>query len=174
MDNRYRLLEMGGLTPLYPTQPVDPYQPVYPDVMIDPYLPPGQYDGVYAPTGKSVWTENNNQEVGESFLGDTITILAGATEQFQLEPQTDLFRVDKIVISSAIAPNFFITDIKFGTHTIFAGSGEISAMAFAEDATSPLVGSYTLKTSQQFSMSVRNASGSDLPFNVTLKGRHLK
>ena len=81
------------------------------------------------------------------------------------------FRGTSLVVDPDSARDFLISDIKFGTQTIFAASGRIPASAFlpSSESMDDLI-MPTNQTSQQFTLRVINRSGSARPFYAELLG----
>lgn len=83
------------------------------------------------------------------------TVAAGATQVITANPQM-LFRVERIIISSILAPNFVIDDIKVGNRSQFVQQGVIPAVAFTETSFDAYVKMATLEPAIDFVLQVVN------------------
>lgn len=95
---------------------------------------------------------------------------AGQETDITVEPQMP-FRGVALIVDEDIARDFLISDMKYGTMSVFANSGRIPATAFLpnSEAMDDLV-MPTNQTSQQFTLRVVNKSNEPRPFYATVKG----
>lgn len=118
-----------------------------------------------------VVAKKKDRKARQQPIGFTGTALAaGSSETLTVTPQT-LFRGRRLIVSSAIAANFTITDIKVGNQSQMASSGALPADAFLPTTTGE--DNLTMDTCNpgiQISISVTNISGGASTFRAALFG----
>lgn len=103
-------------------------------------------------------------------LGFTPTDIATTlTSNIPSAPQS-LFRPERLIIPSEIAPDIGVTDIKVGTQSQFAQNTEVPAAVFSEVAIGAEVHFDSAEVGNQVYVSARNKSGSTVNFTAALIG----
>lgn len=91
------------------------------------------------------------------------TIAAGATSIITVRPQVP-YRVNRFVVSSAIAASFLINDIKIGARSQLPSTSAVPAAMFSELATESGLELDTAEVAQDVTVTVTNISGGALRF----------
>lgn len=107
----------------------------------------------------------------EQVLGfDTVTtVAAGASTNVTSQPQV-VFRPDRLTISSAIASDFLINDIKIGRSSQLISSDALPADTFSNLSVGVGLKMDTAQISQDITLSVTNVSAGALRFTAALIG----
>lgn len=104
-------------------------------------------------------------------LGSTyVQGLSSANIRMQLQV---IFRPERLVIPSSIAPDFLITDIKVGRNSQFVSSGAVPAVLFAESALGVRLKMDTAQISMFMMISVTNQNLHGKNFQGVLIGQSL-
>lgn len=102
-------------------------------------------------------------------IASAAAIAAGASADVQGQPQI-AFRPDRIVVPSAVAASFIITDLKIGKNSQLVSGGAVHAQTFAEGAFGVRLKLDTLAISQTVLFRVTNISAAAATFYAALIG----
>jgi len=108
-------------------------------------------------------------ELRGSALGFDSTVAASASATITSRPQ-QAFRPEKLVVGSAGAANFLITDIKIGNTSMLLNSTGIPAEAFTPDAVGVHLRFKTAQPAQDVVLDVTEISGAQTRFLAVLTG----
>ena len=111
------------------------------------------------------YSEGRTLVIGFEFLA----IAAGASATVTQRPQV-LFRPQRVVVPSAVAPNFTITDIKVGNKSQLVSSGPVPAEAFAQTSFGVQMKMDTCQVSMDLIIEVTNISGAPDDFRAAIYG----
>ena len=123
------------------------------------------FGGVVVDTGP---TKDRELPVGVD-SGATL-ILAGASQDIQIQPQVD-FRVERLIAANSLAPNFSIRDVKVGKDSQLVASGEIPAETFSNLSVGVGLKGDVCRVGQIITVSVVNTSGAPARFRGSLIGK---
>jgi hypothetical protein len=84
--------------------------------------------------------------------------------------QLRVFRGERLVIPSDIAPNFSLLDVKVGNRSQFANSVAIPAETFVEGAVGVRLSLSTAVTAMDIALLIANQTSDTLPFRATIIG----
>lgn len=101
-----------------------------------------------------------------------VAIPVGATATITVAPQVRHIP-RRLVLTSNVASNFLINDIRVGVNPVLATTGSISAAIFIQDSTAPDFRATVCDVGQDFSVQVTNISGAPNRFTTTVLGRYL-
>lgn len=99
-------------------------------------------------------------------------IAANATATVTVTPQKRHIP-QRIVMSTNMANNFLVNDIRSGVEPILATVGAISAAVFIQDASVPPFRSVIMEVGMDFSITVTNITGAAQRFTATVLGKYL-
>lgn len=100
---------------------------------------------------------------------DPVVVPTGDTVTIQLQPQ-QLFRTERLVIPSEIAPFFRIDDIKIGNRSQLVTTGSLPATAFSEVSIDCYVEFDSADIGNLISLTVTNTDDEDQTFLAMLLG----
>lgn len=109
-------------------------------------------------------------------LGFTsIAVAAGATVTVSVVIQNQAFRLEELIVPSAIAASFTLEDIKVGNASQFAASGSIPCQAFSELCARPInLKCATAQSGLSLALSIKNTSAGALDFRAAGIGTALE
>jgi len=102
-------------------------------------------------------------------LDSVVTVAAGATVIITNRPQV-LFRVDQLIISTAIAGSFVVNDFKVGKDSQFAASGALPADMFTPNSFRVTLKCDTAQISNDVAINITNISNAALRFMAGVVG----
>ena len=102
-----------------------------------------------------------------------LAILTTASATISRQPQM-AFRPQRLIIPSAFAPNFVITDIKVGSNSQLLTSDDFPAQAFSESAVDSALLFDTVDVGGLIAIGVNNISAGTADFRAVLLGVLLK
>ena len=111
-----------------------------------------------------------------SLLGLPPTLITGTTTPgvaavpVIARSQLRVFRGERLVIPSDIAPNFSVLDVKVGNRSQFANSVAIPAETFIEGSVGVRLSLSTAVTAMDIALLVANQTSDALPFRATIIG----
>lgn len=97
------------------------------------------------------------------------SVPAGQTATLPSAPQ-NLFRGERLVVPSTIAPSFGVADIKVGTQSQLVASGEIPGELFSEVAIDTHMHFTTAEIGNQVIITARNKTTDDVEFSAGVMG----
>ena len=103
-------------------------------------------------------------------LDSQVAIAAGATFAVAAQPQ-QVFRGERMVISSAIAASFLVLDVIIGTKSQLASQGAVSGDIFAPTSFGVTMEMDTAQIGQQVIVRVQNTSAGPLRFTGAIVGK---
>lgn len=124
-----------------------------------------------APAGKTVLKQSKPKDARLLAIGfDSVsTIAATSLGVVTSQPQV-VFRPDRLVVPSAIAPDFLINDIKVGKNSQLISSTPVPAEIFTEDGTGVTLKMDTAQVSQIISLTLYNLDAAPHRFYATMLG----
>lgn len=164
----------GGIVPAgYPFHPLAT-SPGYPTGQMH-VNQAAQAAAATAAAVKSVEAKTLVKEQGPSVGRDLVigfaelAIAAGASASATQRPQV-VFRPSRIVVPTAVAPNFTIDDIKIGNKSQLVSNGSIPAEAFEQNAFGVQMRMDTCGISQDFILDVTNQTAGAEDFRAAAYG----
>ncbi len=101
------------------------------------------------------------------------TVAAGAAATINQQPQV-LYRPNRLVVATNVAPNFVFTDIRIGKNSQLPAVGALTCDAFAPNAVSVDVRFDTAQVNSIISLAVQNISGAAQRFLATMFGQSVE
>ena len=146
------------------------------EILGDPSASPAMKAGAaaaLASRGKVVTQSSPRREYAQVLPCTSLTILAGATREIQLNPQRP-FRPEKFRASSTwTAPFFVITAYSIGQDNQFVGPGSIPCDLFSEVALYSQIEAYTANLGSLITMTVQNIDANTRDFRAAFFGTSL-
>lgn len=112
-------------------------------------------------------TPRNSREYALG-LGST-SVFGNSSANINVQPQV-IFRPERLVVPSNVAPDFLLTDIKVGKNSQLASTGAVPAVAFTETAFGVRLKMDTAQISMFVTISVTNQNANARNFQGVLIG----